>query len=260
MTRSLTVTFALFLAWPAAWGQEQKEDDPQLAIETLRAQMREPVLALGALDQSDRDIVASTQNETTELVNLKRREIKVNSVDKPAVADRRMTWQRKLDRHHASGCPTHEGWTGPPELVERCNPVVKDLNAEFAEILKEELRIANELAAIVTRRAESSITTQNNFLKQKANNAARDEQKALQIEQERRLRSLYRNRILSAVNKGTQAEAIGAMSRACSTIADEEKQVCCHRVVTDGVDPARCDVKLIYERFERGGVFPNSGR
>ncbi len=73
---------------------------------------------------------------------------------------------------------------------------------------------------------------------------------------------------LSAKLKELQSKAIAAALKdvrmrkkagtACKSMANEEAMHCCNSVVWDGTDPRTCEVSLIYQVFQTGGVFGTS--
>jgi hypothetical protein len=46
-----------------------------------------------------------------------------------------------------------------------------------------------------------------------------------------------------------------AAEKACNSVASAEGQVCCHKVVFDGADPKLCNIEIMCQAFERGGLF-----
>lgn len=246
----LTIAVMLFVAEPT--GRAQKPPgDAQDAIDKARAELKESLAGLTALDESDRALATSNQAQVDTTQMLKTLEARLQRTDIPELRARIEEWNRKRQQYIDSGCPP-DGGVVPPALVERCEPTRVALNRERAKLDEDAAAIEKTLASIADGRKAVSETTVANVRKRKDNLAQREALEAARVRQEAALRRLYSARIVAAARK---LELRAKAATACRAIPNDEEAACCLQVVNDGRKPEQCDVPLIYEYFERGGVF-----
>jgi hypothetical protein len=137
-----------------------------------------------------------------------------------------------------------DGGRVPIALANRCNPLIAASNEEHDKIVKAYQDLKDRLATIAKTRDAVAKTTLANFDRQKTNRARREE---LQVTK-RDLMGQIISRSLSVI--ANKAAAV----KACESLAGE-KAHCCLSVVSDGVNPAQCDVELLYQVLENGGAF-----
>jgi hypothetical protein len=134
---------------------------------------------------------------------------------------------------------------GPIDLVNKCNPLIREHKAKIKQILEDNEVIKSKLATIENTRRAVSETTLNNAKQQKANNNRREQLQAtkLQIYGE-----MIRQSLAIVKNKSVA-------SKACKDLPNKEEAHCCLSVIWDGVNPNQCNIELIYQVFGRAGVF-----
>jgi len=220
-----------------------EEDDPQAAIDKTIGQLKGTMRELSALDESDKALAKSNkaQSDTTQM--LKNAEDKIRTVEAPRLNERAGRYDQNVAAIIASGCPMGGGRV-PVALADRCNPLITASNTEHDRILKAAQDLKDRLATIAKTREAVSKTTLANFQKQKANQARREE-----------LQTTRRNLMAEVISRSMRVIASkAAAARACESLPDE-KAHCCLSVVSDGANPAQCDVELLYKVFENGGAF-----
>lgn len=239
----LTITFLLAMVVAANAVQDKKQSDAQEAIDKIMAELKDTLAELSVLDESDKKLALSNkiQLETTEMLN--RTENKIKHEDIPALQQRAREADEMRQQAIDSGCPP-EGGKAPIDLANRCNPIVRAHRAKVDKILEDKEVIEGNLATIKETREAVSKTTLANAKQQKENNARRDQLKANKL-------GLYSQLI---TNSMSIAKAKAAAVNACKSLSGEQAH-CCLSVVWDGANPERCEVELIYQVFEKAGIF-----
>jgi len=175
---------------------------------------------------------------------LDRSERRIRSEEIPAIVERGRHADVMRQNALNSGCPEGGGEV-PIATANRCNPLVQAHRAEVERIEADVASIKQRLSTISAGREAVSQSTLANAQKQKENNARRQELDASQLQ----LQSQMAIRALAVAGNR------GKATKACKAIKENEEAHCCLSVVSDGANPARCGVKLIYRVFLDAGLF-----
>jgi DNA repair exonuclease SbcCD ATPase subunit len=244
LMRILMVTMLMFAlvqplrAQTGSTHSTAQEEDEQLFIE-LKGALKE----LTALDESDRKLAQSNQIQVETAQMLDRAEDKIRREEIPPLVERGRAADAMRQRIIDSGCPP-DGGEVPIAVAERCNPLISAHRAEVQQIEANMTSIRSRMETIQNTRRAVSETTLANTRQQKTNNTRRDELQATKL----RLYGQIITRSITIVENRAKA------STACEKLGNEEAH-CCLSVVWDGADPNRCSIELIYQVFERAGVF-----
>ena len=215
----------------------------QSAIDDIAAELHGTLKEITALDAADKKLAASDKVQADTTAMLDHAESKIMNEEVPPLKERGRLADQERQRILDSGCPEGGGMMAA-ELADRCNPpirahkeIVRKLESDMAEAKARLAKIEN------TRRAVTE-TTLSNWQQHKANNSRRDQLEATK-------RQLYGRSIMRALS---DAKNKARADSACKSL-DNEKASCCLQVAWDNADPARCNIELVYQVFERAGVF-----
>lgn len=229
---------------PASSQAASPQSDAQAALDQITAQLKATLVELTAIDESDKKLAISNQVQidTTQMLNRSERKIKTEDI--PPLQMRANAADEMRQRIINMGCPP-EGGVGPIDLVNRCNPLVGEHRAKVEQIMKDMEVIKGNLATIEKTRQAVSDTTLANAKQQKDNNNRREQLQATKLQlygdMIRRSLAIIKNRAVA--------------SKACKALPKLEEAHCCLSVISDGVNPNQCGVELIYQVFEKSGVF-----
>jgi hypothetical protein len=246
----LAITFGLAMAL-SSYSDDPKKSAAEEAIDKATADLQGTLSKLTTLDDDDKKLDQSNKAQTATTAMADKLENKILHQDAPALQERANKWDEKRQAHINSGCPA-EGGTAPQPIARRCNDETDSLMEERKQILAESQALKDQAADIVKLRAAVAKTTVDNFNKQKANRAQRDDLEASKKLQEKEVDRLKGERIAKAL---APIKAKAEATKVCDGIKDMEKSVCCHSVVWDNKNPTECDVPLIYTLFEKAGLF-----
>jgi hypothetical protein len=238
----LAVTL-VFLPFGLTARSQEDPDSPQAAIDKAMAGLKGVMRELSSLDESDKALAKSNQAQSDTGQMLKTTENRIRTVDGPKLTVRARLYDQNVTKITAGGCPPGGGVV-PAALADRCNPLITASNEEHDRIVRAAQDLKDRLASIAKTRDAVTKTTLTNFARQKANQARREE---LQVTR-RDLMTQIISRSLSLI--ANKAAAV----RACESLTDE-KAHCCLSIVSDGANPAQCDIELIYKVLENGGAF-----
>lgn len=146
----------------------------QAEIDKLLADLSDVLKELRAIDDSDKEIARSNQLQTDTTELLDRRENKIMHEDLPDLQQRAQKHDQERARIIASGCSEKAEFV-PPEVANRCNPLIRKNNAERDELMTEAQALRDQKDQVDRERLAVSATTLANAQKQKQNNARRDD-------------------------------------------------------------------------------------
>jgi hypothetical protein len=244
MKMLIATILMLAIVLPTGAQAANSQSDAQAALDQIAVDLKAALVELTAIDESDKKLAISNQVQidTTEMLNRSERRIKMEEI--PALQERGKAADEMRQQVIDMGCPP-EGGEGPIELVNRCNPLAEKHRGIVENILEDMKVIKESLATIESTRQAVSETTLANAQQQKANNYRRDQLQATKLQ-------LY-NKMISQSLAIAKNKSIA--SQACKALSDVEEAHCCLSVVWDGANPDRCGVELIYQVFQRNGIF-----
>lgn len=238
--------FATFLVVTTQPANAQTDSDYELAVKKALAELKKVPADMAVLEASNKKLSQSdlAQIETSKMLDKQARRIK--DVDAPALIKRAQEFDRKNKQTLDSGCSANA--TRDPALARRCNAANELARIEMAAIQAAQKSLENQVKMIGTTRAAVNKTTLQNADKRKKNNAAINDLEAKKL--------VLFSQVITRSMKVVKAKA--AASSACKRLTNNEEASCCLKVVSDGSNPAQCNVPLLFKLFENAGVFSTS--
>jgi hypothetical protein len=238
---SLMLIFATVLSANAQTGE--KKSETEIAIQKAMTELQQVPNDMRVLEESNKKLAISNQAQFDTRKMLDKLERKIREEDAPALTKQIEEFQAKMRRLLDSGCGADV--TTDRELAMRCNAANDNARTERDKLMATQDNLNSQMQMINQTHQAVNTTTLENAAQQKKNNAALNDLQAKKLE----LYSQVIARSMSIVkNKAIASEA-------CKTLTPLEKASCCLSVVSDGRNPAQCDVELIFKLFENAGAF-----
>jgi hypothetical protein len=243
--RMLIATILMFaVVLPAGSQAASMQSDAQATLDQVASQLKAALVELTALDDSDKKLTISNQVQIDTTKMLDRSERKIKTEEIPPLQERANSADIMRQQAIDMGCPPEGGETSI-DLANRCNPLVRAHKAKVEQILIDMEVIKGNMATIENTRRAVSETTLANAKQQKANNDRRGQ---LQANKQQLYGEMIRQSLAIVKNKSVA-------NQACKALPNIEEAHCCLSVIWDGANPNRCGIELIYQVFERSGVF-----
>lgn len=241
---SVFATFLVVIMQPA--NAQTGSSEYELAVKKALAELKKVPADMAVLEASNKKLSQSdlVQIDTSKMLDKQTRRIK--DVDAPALIRRAQEFDRKNKQTLDSGCSANV--TPDPALARRCNAANDLARTEMAAILAAQKSLEKQVKTIADTRAAVNRTTLQNAEKRKKNNAAIRDLEAKKL-------ALFSQVITRSMNV---VKAKAAASNACRQLTNNEQASCCLKVVSDGANPAQCNVPLLFTLFENAGVFSTS--
>ncbi|HEX9390759.1 MAG TPA: hypothetical protein VF928_05555 [Usitatibacteraceae bacterium] len=239
---TIILTVAATITTTAAQSEEKKSD-AETAVQGAMVELREVPNDMKLIDDSNKKLAISnqTQTDTTKMINAL--EQKIRNDDAPALMTRARKFDESVQNALSRGCGANQ--TTDPNLANYCNTENEKARLERDAILAAQAAMSKQMQMIADTRKAVADTTVANAAQTKKNNAAFNDLLAKKMG----LQSVAITRSMSIV----KSRAIAG--KACKTLSPLEKASCCLSVVSDGRDPAQCDVELLFNLFEGAGAF-----
>jgi len=240
----LLLAMMLMVATVLPANAQTEQSELEIAVQNAMTALRRIPSDLAVLDESNKKLARSNQEQTDTTQMLDKLQHKIQYGDFPALSKKIDELNEKIARTRASGCP-EERTEVSVELANRCNALNAESRSERARLEVAQSNMNNQIKMINQTRQAVSTTTLENAAQQRRNNAALDDLQAKKLE-------LYSQVITRSMNL-VRSKAVASQS--CKSLLPLEKASCCLSVVSDGTNPARCGVELLFKLFENAGAF-----
>lgn len=239
----LLFAIALMFATILPANAQAEKSEIEIAIQNAMTVLRQIPGDLVVLDESNKKLAKSNQEQIDTTKVLDKQQHKIQYEEWPELSKKIDELNEKIARTRASGCP-EERTAVAVELAIRCNALNAESRGERARLEAIQNNMNSQIQTINQKRQTVSSTTLANAAQQKRNNAALDDLQSKKL-------SLYAQVITRSMNLA-KSKAIASQSCKSLTL---EKAHCCLSVVSDGTNPAQCDVELLFKLFENAGAF-----
>lgn len=239
----LVMTTLLITLATATAQTNEKKNEAEIAVEKAMIELRQIPSDMKVLEESNKKLAISNQvqDDTTKMLNKQEQQIKNEEV--PALLSRARKFDENIQNVLNRGCGANQ--TTDPNLARFCNSENEKARIERDALLAAQDSLGKRMQMIADARKAVTRTTLANFAQEKTNNAAISDLQSKTLE----LHSQVITRSMSIVRSNAIA------SQACKTLSPLEKASCCLSVVSDGRNPAQCDVELLFKLFENAGAF-----
>jgi hypothetical protein len=212
----------------------------------MKITMGETLTNLTALDDADKKIKQSDDDQIFVLAALNKIEARIINEDLPALQARANEADAVRQSIIDSGCPEGGGEV-EASLAARCNALIDAHSVLVDGIVRDMEGLKSQMNTVVEGKQAVSETTMKNFAARKENDYQRGqlEQKKLQLQ-------------FDMVRKALEIPGrVAKASQVCASISDPYTAHCCLSVINDNKNPRDCGSEVIYNRFMQGGIFSN---
>lgn len=237
---AITLMFAAVLTANAQ--AEEERSEAEVEVQKAMTELRQIPSDIKLLDESNKKLAISNQVQTETTKMLNRQEQKIKNEDAPSLMGKVNEFDEKVQKILSRGCGAN--FTPDRELAEYCNAANDEARKERTSIEATQTDLRNRMQMIIQTRTAVSETTLKNFEQQGKNDAALNNLQARKL-------TLY-SQVITRRMRLAKSNAIA--SQACKSLP-LEKASCCLQVVSDGRNPAQCDVELLFKLFENAGAF-----